>query len=324
MAKRFYTILILPDATAKALKLHVPKSIFAVLAGVLGFILVWLFFSIYQHIALQSQILELKRLRREVGEHHSVQERFRKLERALLSLKDLDHKLRKVAGLKPEGSPLAVGGSKEGGNGVRLDMVAATDRDLIDGMKRDLEKLQQEITLREQSLKELKKFFEEKQSLLTSTPIIWPVKGWLTSGFGDRISPFSGRREMHEGLDIAVPTGTPVLAPAAGVVAFAGFLSGHGNAVLIEHGHGFSSFYGHNSRVMVKAGYRVKRGQVIVYSGDTGLSTGPHLHYGVRLNGQWVDPRSYIVEGDLPTLGEGPMGDALSESPERVLSKEQL
>lgn len=324
MAKRFYTILILPDATAKALKLHVPKSVFAVLAGVLGFVLVWFFFSMYQHIALQSQLLELKRLRREVGKHHSVQERFRKLERELLSLRDLDQKLRKVAGLKSKGSSLAVGGIEEGRSGAQLDMVAATDGDLIDGMKRDLEELQREVTLRERSLKELKRFFEEKQSLLASTPIIWPVKGWLTSGFGNRISPFSGRREMHEGLDIAVPTGTPILAPAAGVVAFADFLSGHGNAVLIEHGHGFSSFYGHNSKITVKAGHRVKRGQVIAYSGNTGLSTGPHLHYGVRLNGEWVDPRGYIVEGDLPAPGEGQMADALLGGLDRLLSREQL
>lgn len=324
MAKKFYTILILPDATAKALKLHVPRSVFAVLAGILGFVLVWFFFSIYQHIALQGQILELKRLRRQVGEHHSVQERFRRLEQELLSLRDLDQQLRKVAGLKSEASSLAVGGVEEGRADARFEKVMVTDRNFIDVMKRDLEELQREVALRERSLKELKTFFEKKQSLLASTPIIWPVKGWLTSGFGDRISPFTGRREMHEGLDIAVPTGTPVLAPAAGVVAFAGFLSGHGNMVLIEHGHGFSTFYGHNSRLMVKAGHRVRRGQLIAYSGNTGLSTGPHLHYGVRLNGEWVDPRNYIVEGDLPAPGEGQMADASPGSLDRLLSKEQL
>ncbi len=324
MAKKFYTILILPDATAKALKLHVSKSAFAVLAGILGFILVWFFFSIYQYIALQSQILELKRLRREVGEHRFVRERFQKLERELLSLKDLDQKLRRVAGLRSGGSTLAIGGIEEGEGGAQLNVVASPEGDLVSRMKRDLEELQREVALRERSLRELKKFFEEKQSLLASTPIIWPVKGWLTSGFGDRISPFTGRREMHEGVDIAVPVGTPVLAPAAGVVAYAGFLSGHGNAILLEHGHGFSTFYGHNSKLMVKAGHRVKRGQLIAYSGSTGLSTGPHLHYGVRLNGRWVDPRDYIVEGDLPVPGEGPMADPLAGGLDRLLSKEQL
>jgi murein DD-endopeptidase MepM/ murein hydrolase activator NlpD len=117
---------------------------------------------------------------------------------------------------------------------------------------------------------------------------IWPVTGPLTSGFGWRW----GR--MHEGIDIAVPTGTPVAAAASGTVIYAGWMGGYGNLVVIDHGGGVSTAYGHNSSVAAGVGQPVAQGQVIAYSGSTGHSTGPHVHFEVRVNGSPVDPLGYL------------------------------
>jgi murein DD-endopeptidase MepM/ murein hydrolase activator NlpD len=137
-------------------------------------------------------------------------------------------------------------------------------------------------------------YFEDKRSLYASTPSVWPVRGWVTSPFGKRISPFTGIPTFHEGLDIAAQTGMPVVAPADGVVIKAGFGPGYGNMVEISHGYGIKTVFGHNSRLNVKVGQQVKRGDVISYVGDTGSSTGPHLHYEVRLNGLPVNPKKYL------------------------------
>jgi murein DD-endopeptidase MepM/ murein hydrolase activator NlpD len=121
-----------------------------------------------------------------------------------------------------------------------------------------------------------------------SGQLSWPVSGPVTSGFGVRW----GR--MHEGIDIAVPSGTPVGAAASGTVIFAGWMSGYGNLVAIDHGNGLSTAYGHNSSLVVSVGQTVSAGAVIAYSGSTGHSTGPHVHFEVRVNGTPVDPLGYL------------------------------
>ncbi len=138
--------------------------------------------------------------------------------------------------------------------------------------------------------------FREKLSYLTSVPSIWPVKGWITSGFGYRISPFSHSLEFHEGVDIANALGTPIHAPAEGYVLYAGWARGYGNVLIIGHGYGISTIYGHLKKILVKQGQHVYRGEVIALMGSTGRSTGPHLHYEVRVNGVPVNPLNYIIE----------------------------
>ncbi len=111
---------------------------------------------------------------------------------------------------------------------------------------------------------------------------------------------------MHEGVDIAAPVGTPVVATADGIVSFAGPLSDYGNAVYIDHGHGFATFYAHNSRIRVREGQSVKRGNVIAYVGSTGRATGPHVHYEVHLNGAVLNPMKYIIDTTgIKFAGEG-------------------
>lgn len=133
------------------------------------------------------------------------------------------------------------------------------------------------------------------QNKLATTPSIWPVSGGVTSAYGWRNSPWGGGRELHPGIDIANNMDTPVVATADGKVVRSEGSEGYGNIVEIDHGNNISTIYGHNSRILVQAGQDVRKGQVIAYLGSTGKSTGPHVHYEIRVNGTAVDPLSYLV-----------------------------
>jgi murein DD-endopeptidase MepM/ murein hydrolase activator NlpD len=149
------------------------------------------------------------------------------------------------------------------------------------------------------SYQELTDTIEGVKPILENYPSIWPVKGQVTSKFGKRQNPMGGLyEEVHTGLDIAVPTCTSVKATGGGVVKFAGNDGGYGNLVIIDHGMGMETYYGHNSQLLVKAGEKVERGQVVAKSGSTGNSTGPHVHYEVRINGTCVNPDKYVVLSD--------------------------
>lgn len=135
---------------------------------------------------------------------------------------------------------------------------------------------------------------KNKLKLLRATPKGLPVKGRVGPGYGYRKNPFTGRgSEFHKGVDIGAKTGTSVVATADGVVTFTGWNGGYGNMVIISHGYGFVTSYSHNSQIVVKIGDKVKRGQVISKVGSTGRSTGPHVHYEIKVNGKNVDPSRY-------------------------------
>lgn len=159
-----------------------------------------------------------------------------------------------------------------------------------------IDKAVKETQLKEQSDLELWESLSERQSLLNSTPNIKPAKGWITSRFGYRINPFTGKSAMHAGLDIAAAPGSPVYAPADGVVIFASYDESYGKLVSIDHGFGVTTRFGHNSQIYVQPGQRVSKWDVIAAVGNTGRSTGAHLHYEVRINGTPVDPANYILD----------------------------
>jgi murein DD-endopeptidase MepM/ murein hydrolase activator NlpD len=142
----------------------------------------------------------------------------------------------------------------------------------------------------------LNNFLKEQKSILASTPAIRPTDGWFSSGFGYRTSPFTNQREFHKGLDIGNRVGTPVIAPADGLVVFVGREGSLGKMIAINHGYNLTTRYGHLNKFRVKKGKYVKRGQVIAEVGTSGRSTGPHLHYEVHLNDVHVNPFSYILD----------------------------
>lgn len=145
-----------------------------------------------------------------------------------------------------------------------------------------------------QSLRAFERFMERTRPMLMSVPFRWPVRGALNSRFGMRPSPWTGDQEFHRGLDISANRGTAVLAPASGSVYFAGNGGEYGTTVILDHGHGLRSLYGHLQEIRVKQGQAVERGQVIALTGNTGRSSGPHLHYEIQVHGQAVDPRQYL------------------------------
>lgn len=166
----------------------------------------------------------------------------------------------------------------------------------VAAVKERLEWLSKQATVQEQILSELTQAAEQRSSRWASTPSIWPVKGWVTSGFGPRISPFTEKPAWHDGLDIGAAPNAPVQAPAQGRVTSTGFDPKLGNIVRVDHGFGIETLYGHLAKALVKEGQRVNRGDVIALVGSSGLSTGPHLHYMVKVNGQALDPTKYIME----------------------------
>lgn len=174
--------------------------------------------------------------------------------------------------------------------------VAAFERSDFSTIAVRIDRAVSDSQLREQNIIDLWQSLSERRTLLSSTPSIKPARGWLTSRFGYRTDPFSGRIVMHNGLDIAAAPGSPVYAPADGVVSFAGYDEAYGRLVSIDHGYGVMTRFAHNSRLFVSVGQRVKRWDVISAVGNTGRSTGPHLHYEVRVNNVSVDPANYILD----------------------------
>ncbi len=156
---------------------------------------------------------------------------------------------------------------------------------------------QTNFAIKKQALdfEQLIKMLEKKRNLLACTPSIRPIDGWITSKFGYRKSPFTGRKEFHSGLDISNKSGTKIIATANGRVSYAARKMYIGNLVVIDHGHGRVTRFGHLKKILVKQGQQVKRGDVIALLGNTGRSTGPHVHYEVRINGTPVNPLKYIL-----------------------------
>lgn len=159
-----------------------------------------------------------------------------------------------------------------------------------------LERLSESARLEEVRQQDLLRALRENRNILANVPSIWPVTGFISSSFGGRMSPFGRGTQFHKGLDISNRVGTPIIAPAEGSVIMSGPDGAYGNSVEINHGGGIVTKYAHMQRAVVKQGEWVKRGQILGYIGMTGRTTGPHLHYEVRLNGVPVNPMRYILE----------------------------
>lgn len=163
-------------------------------------------------------------------------------------------------------------------------------------LRQALEKSEADMSRLKVAVADYRRRLEEQRRLaeLNATPSIWPCAGNLSSGYGWRIHPVYGYGRFHSGLDITAPYGAPVRATAAGRVVLADYYSGYGLAVIIDHGNGMTTLYGHCSSLATRVGAFVKKGQVIAYVGSTGVSTGPHVHYEVTVNGAQVDPAPYL------------------------------
>ncbi|MFO7559907.1 MAG: M23 family metallopeptidase [Desulfobacterales bacterium] len=221
------------------------------------------------------------------------------LKSRLLDLNQFEKKIRIIANIEKPGddeSLFGVGGSIPEDLNPSTSLENTMHRTLIREMHEQVGNLDDAAIKQHNGLESILKSLEEKRNILASTPSILPANGWISSRFGYRKSPFTNRREMHKGLDIAAPNKSPILATADGIVTFSGVKGLLGKVVIIDHGHGITTRYAHCSKVLKKSGDSVKRGEIIARIGSSGRSTGPHLHYEVRLNGVQVNPQRYILD----------------------------
>ena len=233
-----------------------------------------------------KNLLRMKEIEREVFE----------LQGELDQWVSLDKKARIIADLEPidpEIRSLGIGGREAEEPPSPLN---PSLRYQLKKLEENIEGLKRTLKFEEESYREIIASLETERERLSHIPSIYPVRGHITSYYGKRINPISRRWELHKGIDIANQLGTPVVAPANGVITFSGWRSGFGNLVIINHGYGYNTRYGHLKESKVQKGERVMRGEIIGYIGKTGRATGSHLHYEILLSGKPANPRKYILD----------------------------
>ncbi|MDR3641346.1 MAG: M23 family metallopeptidase [Humidesulfovibrio sp.] len=217
------------------------------------------------------------------------------LQKDVSRIRDFDSKLRVMINLEQENTMSVASRGGPGQDTSRGYLPIYRQELLARKMNEFLRQLSVEARLEEVRQQEVIQRLRANKDVLESTPSVWPAGGWVTSGFGWRGSPFTARKEFHKGLDISAPVGTPVYAPSRGVVSGIERAPDYGLVLNITHGAGLMTRYAHLQRVNVKQGQVVQRGDVIAFIGDSGRSTGPHLHYEVRIGGVPVNPMRYIL-----------------------------
>jgi murein DD-endopeptidase MepM/ murein hydrolase activator NlpD len=300
MPKDFYTLLILPKRHSSAKKISLSSTLVkGVSIFTMGLILVVMYFS-YDYIDIRRDKVELNRLKHQtVEQRKQIEGLAAKVDEFAVKMEELrqfDKKIRIMANLvtkRDREQVLGIGGPMSDENRLRSKM-AADDKELIAGVHRSVDRLTDDAASREKSFIALLEFLKEKKSIMASTPSLWPVTGWVTSEFGKRHSPFGNDQEFHKGIDIATKYGKAIQAPADGIVTEVAHQNDVGHMIQIDHGYGISTFYGHLSKSIVGTGTTVRKGDRIGYVGNSGRSTGSHLHYAVMLKGVPVNPRKYL------------------------------
>jgi murein DD-endopeptidase MepM/ murein hydrolase activator NlpD len=291
MANEFYTLIVVPHAKARFRQIRVPVRLAKwtlTMVGVVGFAVV----GVMVHAArITMEIHDLRRLRTENSElltkTRTYEENAGKLQAKVLQLQTMVTKLGVMAGLEhslPEAGSAGVGGAI--GTESQAPVLAP----------RALAALDESLTSLTRRSAQLEEFYRDQTLVLASTPSIWPVRGYLSAGFGNRKDPFTGQRDFHAGIDISTPIGTRIFSPADGVVLSAAVQGAYGNAIMMDHGFGVVTRYGHLDAYAVRPGQRVRRGDLIGFVGNTGRSTGPHLHYEVWVRDQAQNPIHFILD----------------------------
>jgi murein DD-endopeptidase MepM/ murein hydrolase activator NlpD len=298
---QLYTVIVVSDHSQAVRKFRLPRPWLRTGAWIVGGAALFGLVTLIHYFSLLGSASENRVLKEENAQLRSqillVQEKVAHISATLDRVERFDAKLRTaVTQLQDPEKNLAVGPlSPAPGEGPVVPGPAPAAQAGA-ALPQRLDALQAEAARQESSLSELHEYFEDQKSMLASTPSIWPTRGWLTSEFGVRLDPYSAERGMHRGVDIATPYGAPVLAPSDGTVVFAGVEGSYGKVLVIDHGYGVKTRYGHLSEIFAAPGERVKRGARVAAVGNTGRSTGPHLHYEVRVNGIPENPRRFFLE----------------------------
>lgn len=301
MALKKITVMFLSEGAGKVRQIKIPKGLLTlfILAAICssGF-LTWM---VRDYTDVKSEVSELARLRKENRQQRvqllAFSQKIDQINGKMEALREFDHKLKVMVNMDvddEDGQFIGMGGSSTSAFDAEHG-VEKSHRNLVRMMHQSLESLDHEAAIGVREKKELFKYLENQKAMLKCTPSIWPTKGWISSGFGTRVSPFTNEKEFHQGLDICTRKETPVVAPADGVISSVGSNHGYGKIVSVKHGYGLKSRYAHLHKILVKEGEYVKRGQTIALVGTTGRTTGPHLHYEVHLNEVPVNPLRYVL-----------------------------
>jgi murein DD-endopeptidase MepM/ murein hydrolase activator NlpD len=260
------TIMMVPHARTKPVSVRVP------LVGIL-FSTVSFFAGVVYLFTVAVHTVEYYQMRERLT---YVTDQFLEMKSTMSSLKQAEQEFRKLFSLKSKADV--------------LETVEFPDTGSL-----DMKVLRTQIDKTRLSVEDIRKYLAEQKDLYLATPKGWPVPGYISSKYGYRNHPKSGRRQLHTGVDISTRVGTDVLATAEGIVTFSGRTRNSGNVVVIEHGHDFSTAYAHNKENLVQVGDRIQRGEVIALAGSTGRSTGPHVHYEIWKNGRHMNPSKYLA-----------------------------
>jgi len=300
MSKRRWTIVVVPQGSSATKIIEISQTALK-LVGSLGFAATMLVLVLgYATVRRSLNLARADRLEREntllAADLDQLHGRLSVLNETVSGLEQQDTKLRLLANLEPIDPQVHAAGI----GGPRAAEAVTVEPSELQGraglVRVNLNALIRRANLLASSFKEAGDSLALHADRLAATPSIMPTTGWLTSAFSQmRLHPILHSARPHEGIDVTALMGAPIEAPANGTVIQTGWEAGYGNMVVIDHGYGIITKFAHASRILVRVGERVKRGELIAQVGNTGLSTGPHLHYEVRVNGRPVDPRRYIL-----------------------------
>ncbi len=302
MAQRYWSILWVPHGAAGTRSFTVSYRALKIVGGTAAVLLVVGFGFVYTAVRKGVDMSRLERLERanELLAQQVVQTRtqLRQVNDTVAQIMRRDEMVRLLAGLPPTDPDVQQAGiGGPAGTPTESEQVLAElplGREALQ-MGLDVEGLVRRANLLARSFDDAIDSVQAHRERLANTPSIRPTRGWFTSGFATaRMHPIFHEARRHDGIDIAAPLGTPIIAPAGGRVIEVKFEDGYGNLVAIDHGYGIITRYAHCSKILVREGQRVRRGDEIALVGSTGLSTSPHLHYEVEIRGKTVDPRHFI------------------------------
>jgi murein DD-endopeptidase MepM/ murein hydrolase activator NlpD len=306
MAKRRWTLVLVPHGSEPSRIVEISYGLLRLVTGAVGGIVVLLLIAGYVTVAHTTDLSRAARLQqenaslaREIGELHG---RLVTLADTLTRISQRDARIRVLANLDPiDPQVQAAGIGGPASSEIGLAGLTGVTRRTAD-IRVDLGALIRRANLLASSFKEAADSLALHTARLAATPSIMPTQGWLSSAFSSmRVHPILHMARPHEGIDVSAPMGSPIEAPAAGVVTDAGWETGYGNTITIDHGFGIVTKFAHASKLLVKNGQRVARGQRIALVGNSGLATGPHLHYEVHVNGRPVDPLKYVLPEGVVT-----------------------
>jgi murein DD-endopeptidase MepM/ murein hydrolase activator NlpD len=306
MAKRRWTLVVVPHGSEPSRIVEVSYSVLRLAALAIGGIVVLALMAGYATVSHTTDLSRAARLQeenallaRQIGELHG---RLVSLADTISTISQRDARIRVLANLDPiDPQVQAAGIGGPGTSELSLNGLTGLSRRTAE-VRVDLSALIRRANLLASSFKEAADSLALHSARLAATPSIMPTQGWLTSAFSSmRSHPILHMARPHEGIDVTAPMGSPIEAPAAGVVSDAGWENGYGNIVTINHGFGIVTKFAHASKLLVKTGQRVSRGQKIALVGNSGLATGPHLHYEVHVNGRPVNPLKYVLPEGVVT-----------------------